>query len=66
MRMTSPSEGGVAAAGGIAELGGEAQRARTSYAGGALSSKLPEAMQALMEWKPIRESCCTAPAELTT
>ncbi len=38
MRMTSPSEGGVAAAGWIAELGAEAQRARTSYGGGALSS----------------------------
>src|SRR5215469_12866253 len=36
MRMTSPSEGGVAAAGGIAELGAEAQRARTSYGEGAL------------------------------
>ena len=34
--MTSPSEGGVAAAGGIAELGAEAQRARTSYGEGAL------------------------------
>lgn len=36
MRMTSPSESGVAAAGGIAELGAEAQRARTSYGEGAL------------------------------
>jgi ABC-type lipoprotein export system ATPase subunit len=36
MRMTSPSEGGVAAAGGIAELGAQAQRARTSYGEGAL------------------------------
>jgi hypothetical protein len=34
--MTSPSEGGVAAAGGISELGAEAQRARTSYGDGAL------------------------------
>jgi ABC-type dipeptide/oligopeptide/nickel transport system ATPase subunit len=34
--MTSPSEGGVAAPGGIAELGAEAQRARTSYGEGAL------------------------------
>src|SRR5262245_43962423 len=33
--MTSPSEGG-AVAGGIAELGAEAQRARTSYGEGAL------------------------------
>jgi hypothetical protein len=33
--MTSPSDGGVAAAGGISELGAEAQRARTSYGEGA-------------------------------
>jgi ABC-type lipoprotein export system ATPase subunit len=36
MRMTLPSEGAVAAATGIAELGAEAQRARTSYGEGAL------------------------------
>src|SRR5215472_15397267 len=36
MRMTSPSEGGVAAAAGVAGLGAEAHRARKSYGEGAL------------------------------
>src|SRR5215475_9233605 len=36
MRMTSPSERDVVAAAGVARLGAEAQRARTSYGEGAL------------------------------